>query len=120
MVIVFRINKCDFDGKKKKDLKLMFHNWFPDESVHGLFLDLYKPVPQELMNMNFITPIISRNNSNLTYFVRDLLNLVEPHLLPAEITTICLLAKQVSVCSEFYSVDELIRAIETSPGDESD
>lgn len=115
MLFCFRISANDFESKKRNDLKLLFHHWFPNEKVHGLLLDLRKPVPRELMDLNFIRPIISCYNLNLTYFVRDLLNLAAPSLPKATTDKICKMAKLISspeafssASSKIYTVDDLI------------
>lgn len=121
LIFFFRISANDFESKKRKDLRLLFHHWFPNEKVNGLLLDLQKPVPRELMDLNFIRPIISCYNLNLTYFVRDLLNLAAPSLPKATIDKICKLAKLIStpgsfssVPSKIYTVDDLKSAQEHS------
>lgn len=95
--------------------------------MHGLLLDLQKPVPRELMDLNFIRPIISSYNINLTYFVRNLLDLVVPHLPKATTVKICKLAKLISstetfstVSSRIYTVDDLRKAQEHSMDDDND
>lgn len=123
----FRTSTSDFDSKKRKDLKLLFHHWFPNEKVYGLLLDLQKPVPKELMDLNFIRPIISCYNVNLTYFVRDLLNLVVPNLPKPTMDKICKLAKTISstdsfssVSTKIYTVDDLKKAQKHSMDDNND
>lgn len=81
-------------------------------------------MPKELLDLNFIRPIISCYNLNSTYFVRDLLNLVEPHLPKATIDKICKLAKLISstdtfssVPTKIYTVDDLEKAQERSVDD---
>lgn len=105
----------------------MFHHWFPNEKVNGLLLDLQKPVPRELMDLNFIRPIISRYNLNLIYFVRELLSLIEPRLPKVTTEKICKLAKLISspktlssVASKIYTVDDLKKAQEHSIDDDND
>lgn len=123
----FRKSAEDFENKKKKELKQLFHHWFPNEKVHGLLLDLQIPVPKELMSLNFIRPIISSYNPNLTHFVNDLLNLVEPHLPKATINKIFELAKLISnprnfpaMSSKIYTVDDLKEAQNQSMDDDND
>lgn len=95
--------------------------------MNGLLLDLQTPVPKELMNLSFIKPIISSYNSNLTYFVRDLINLVEPHMPKATINKICKLAQLISspdtfpsVSSKIYTVDDLNKVQNRSIDDDND
>lgn len=74
----------------------MYFHWFPNEKATGLILDLQKAVPTKLTDINFLQPIISTYNPYLTYFVHDLLELVEPKLPTAVSDKICKLAKLIS------------------------
>lgn len=108
----------DSDGSlhKRKDMKQMYFHWFPNEKVTGLVLDLHKPVPTKLTDVNFWQPIISSYNPYLTYFVNDLLMLVEPKIPQEVCSKICKLAKVISAPDKFpvefspakiYTIDDL-------------
>ncbi|CAK1581123.1 unnamed protein product [Parnassius mnemosyne] len=115
--------KSGTEVKKRKDLKTLFYHWFPNEKGCGLLLDLNKPVPKDLTDINFVRPIISSYNEYLTYFIKDILNLIEPQL-PSLITEkICKLAKMISSPSKFagnstpskiFTVDDIKAATEDS------
>lgn len=67
-----------------------------------------------MTNIIFIQPIVSAYNSNLTYFIKDLLHLVRPCLPGIVIDKICNLAKVVACPEKFpvtssriYTVDDL-------------
>lgn len=86
--------------KSKKDLRSLYYHWFPSKKGQGLFLSLLKPVPKDLTDITFVSPIISSYNIYLTYFIKDILNLIEPQL-PSVITDkICKLAKLISFPSK--------------------
>lgn len=87
-------------SNKINELKKLYHHWYPDEETN-LILDLKKPIPSELTDISFIKPIISSYNKYLTYFVNDLLNLLDP-LLPTIVSEkICKLAKLISSPEKF-------------------
>lgn len=69
---------------------------FINENKCGLTLNLHKPVPHQLTELGFIQPIISAYNPYLTYFIKELLELLEPQLPPLNIEKICSLAKLIS------------------------
>ncbi|KAJ2949672.1 hypothetical protein O0L34_g15598 [Tuta absoluta] len=108
-------------SKKKKELKLLFRHWFPNEKNTSLLLDLQKSVPYELTNINFIQPIISAYNPNLTFFIKDILCLVEPNLPKSTANKICTLAKLISSpdkfpvgSSQIFTVEDLRKAKDVS------
>ncbi|CAG9566198.1 unnamed protein product [Danaus chrysippus] len=98
---------------RSKDLKSLFYHWFPNERNCHLLLDLNKPVPKDLTNINFIQPIISTYNEYLTCFIKDLLNLVRPQLPQPVVIKLCELAKAISSPkkikrpSKIYTVDDI-------------
>ncbi|KPJ15765.1 Protein LAS1 [Papilio machaon] len=104
---VKRINKKssnNMEKKKKGELKSLFYHWFPNEKGCGLLLDLFKPIPKALTNINRIRPFLTTYNVYLTYFIKDILNLLEPPL-PVEISKkICdlttLIASPMKKCNE--------------------
>lgn len=91
---------------------------------------MQKPVPRNLMDINFVQPIISAYNPYLTYFIWDILNLVEPPLPKATADKICNLAKLISspegfpcTSSKIYTIDDLKMAeepIRVEEGSDSD
>ncbi|RVE54298.1 hypothetical protein evm_001125 [Chilo suppressalis] len=101
--------------KKKQELKSLYHHWFPNEKVKGLVLDMQKPVPLLLTDIQFLQPIITTYNSYLKYFIKDLLNLVEPRLPKIVTENISNLAELISSPDKFpaksskiYTVDDLM------------
>ncbi|XP_013169829.1 PREDICTED: uncharacterized protein LOC106119417 [Papilio xuthus] len=85
---VKRMNKNSshyMEKKKKSELKSLFYHWFPNERGCGLLLDLFMPIPKNLTSINRIRPFLSTYNVYLTYFIKDILNILEPPL-PAEIS----------------------------------
>lgn len=102
-------------SNKKKDQKLLYHHWFPNEK-NSFILDLQKPVPSKLTDINYLKPIISSYNPYLIYFVQDLLILVEPRLSKTLTHKVCKLAKLISAPEKFpvslnsekiYTVDDV-------------
>lgn len=82
-----KLKGMDAEGKhpkKRKDLKQLYHHWFPRTRGKNIILDLRKPVPNQLLNINYIQPIVATYNPYLIYFVKNMLNLIEPPL-PTEI-----------------------------------
>ncbi|XP_049872015.1 uncharacterized protein LOC126370927 [Pectinophora gossypiella] len=109
-----KINPGEAGSKNRKELILLFHHWFPNEKLSKLLLDLQKPIPQELMNIHFIQPIISAYNPNLTYFIKNILNFVKPSLPKPTVDKICTLAKLIAspesfplTASRIYTVDDI-------------
>ncbi|XP_059056103.1 uncharacterized protein LOC131849983 [Achroia grisella] len=107
-------NAMDISAKNKKDLKSIYNHWFPHDD-NKLLLDLRKSPPLPLLDINFVKPIITAYNPYLTYFINDLLNLVEPPL-PAPIKEkICKLANLISfpqklstsIPSKIYTVNDI-------------
>lgn len=102
-------------ANKKKDLKVLYHHWFPNEKLDGLVLHLQKPPPSKLTDINMIQPIISSYNKYLTYFVKDLLNLLDPRLPKQVCEKICKLTRLISAPEKFpvqpsekvYTVEDL-------------
>ncbi|XP_028165223.1 uncharacterized protein LOC114356316 [Ostrinia furnacalis] len=111
--ITARLKKTNLTEKEsKKKLRLLYHHWFPNEKTSGLLLDVHKSVPAQLTNIEFLQPIISTYNPFLKYFIKDLLNLVEP-LLPKVVTeNICQLAKLISSPEKFPSASPKIYTVE--------
>ncbi|XP_030020143.2 uncharacterized protein LOC115440114 [Manduca sexta] len=109
------MNSEDIMSKTRKELKTLYHHWFPNENIDNiLLLDLQKGVPSELTDIIFIQPIISEYNPYLTYFVKNLLDFVEPALPTGVFSKICNLAKVISgtvqksgKTSKIYTVDDL-------------
>lgn len=114
-----KMRKMSFDdktSKKRKDLKRLYEHWYPGSSIKNrLLLDLHKSVPAELQDISEINPIITAYSNYLTYFISDLLDLLEPNL-PAMVSQkICTLAKLISTPEKFpvtttsviYTVDDL-------------
>lgn len=101
ILFCYRINSDGGASNKKKDMKILYHHWFPNEKANSLILDLQKPVPIELTNIETIKPIISSYNAYLTYFVRDLINLVDPRLPKLVCEKICKLARLISTPENF-------------------
>ncbi|XP_045501473.1 uncharacterized protein LOC123698760 [Colias croceus] len=104
----------DTQSKKSKELISLFHHWFPNEKSSPLLLDLCKPVPSSLTDINFIRSIISNYNPFLNYFINDLLQLVKPKLPPLALKQICKLAELIASPEMFpaqstkiYTVDDL-------------
>ncbi|XP_063368012.1 uncharacterized protein LOC134656418 [Cydia amplana] len=112
-----KINGSDPDqtrNKKSKELKLLYKHWFPNEKQSGLLLDLHKGVPSEWMDIKFIQPIISAYNPYLIYFIKPLLDLVEPGVPKINIDKICNLAKIISTpesgpahSTKVYTIEDL-------------
>ncbi|CAH2087056.1 unnamed protein product [Euphydryas editha] len=103
----------DLSVKDKKDLYSLFYHWFPNKKK-SLLIDLRKPVPKNITDIKFIQPIISTYNPNLTYFIQDLLDLVQPRLPKSAINKICRLAKIITspevfpvVSSKIYTVEDI-------------
>lgn len=71
--------------RKKRDLRLTYQHWFPNDKHCSLLLDLQKEVPYELTDIHFVQPIISSYNPYLTCFIKDLFKLLDPAL-PKETT----------------------------------
>lgn len=109
-------------------MKALHDHWFPSDKFCGLTLDLNEPVPTKLMDINFIRPIISSYNIYLTYFVRDLLQLVEPQIPDMVIDRISELAKLISgtpvnsltTSDRIYTVDDLNTEAHDFTGDSQD
>ncbi|XP_050349854.1 uncharacterized protein LOC126773175 [Nymphalis io] len=97
--------------KNKKEINSLFYHWFPNKKK-SLLLDLHKPVPKNLTNITFIQPIISTYNPNLTYFIKDLLYLVQPCLPISIIRKICKLAEVVASPEKFSAVPPKIYTVE--------
>lgn len=106
----------DKTSKKRKDLKRLYEHWYPGSSIKDRFLlDLHKSVPEELQDISYINPIITAYNNYLTYFIHDLLDLLEPNLPTMVSQKICTLAKLISTPEKFpvtttsviYTVDDL-------------
>ncbi|KAF9812666.1 hypothetical protein SFRURICE_018096 [Spodoptera frugiperda] len=117
--IDIKMRKMSFDdktSKKRKDLKRLYEHWYPGSSIKDRFLlDLHKSVPEELQDISYINPIITAYNNYLTYFIHDLLDLLEPNLPTMVSQKICTLAKLISTPEKFpvtttsviYTVDDL-------------
>ncbi|KAJ0175181.1 hypothetical protein K1T71_009322 [Dendrolimus kikuchii] len=82
-------------SKRQHKLKTLYKDWFPNEKSN-LILNLKKPVPIHLTDINFIKSVVSTYNQYLTHFVEDLLSLVEPKLPAVVSEKICKLAKLIS------------------------
>jgi hypothetical protein len=108
------------EPKKKHELRSLYHHWFPNEKVKGLMLDMQKPVPAQLMNINYLQPIISKYNPYLKFFVKDLLHLVEPQIPKGVSENICKLADLVSSPEKFPAESSKIYTIEDCYIEESD
>lgn len=103
MIYLFFREDKDITTKRKHQLKSLYCEWFPNEKSK-LILNLKKPIPIQLTDVNFIKPIISSYNQYLTHFVKDLLNLVEPKLSAVVSEKICKLAKLISEpCNNMFS-----------------
>ncbi|CAH1637370.1 unnamed protein product [Spodoptera littoralis] len=114
-----KMRKMSFDdktSKKRKDLKRLYEHWYPGSSIKNtLLLDLHKSVPAELQDISEINPIITAYSNYLTYFISDLLDLLEPNLPTMVSQKICTLAKLISTPEKFpitttsviYTVDDL-------------
>ncbi|XP_037971500.2 uncharacterized protein LOC105381277 [Plutella xylostella] len=114
-------NRNDLTHEKKKELASKYHHWFPNEKS-CLLLNLQKGPPVELTDINFIQPIITSYNPYLTYFIKDLLNLLQKLLPRPTVNKICSLADMISNPDKFstslskvYTVDDLQSAIENHP-----
>ncbi|XP_075979896.1 uncharacterized protein LOC142979030 [Anticarsia gemmatalis] len=106
-------------SKKKKDLKQLYHNWFPSKKGHNLTLDLQKPIPEQLLDVNYIQAIIAEYNPYLIYFIKDLLNLLEPSIPSGIAERIYKLAELISRPEKFplssttiYTADDLMEKSE--------
>lgn len=104
---------------KKKDLKQLYYDWFPSTKGKSLILELQKPIPVQLLDINFIQPIIAAYNPYLIYFVRNLLNLIEPSIPSSVAERVYKLAELISAPEKFplsmsalYTVDDLIANVE--------
>ncbi|KAJ8714512.1 hypothetical protein PYW07_002737 [Mythimna separata] len=96
-----RMTDKDRISKKRKDLKNLYEDWYDTSLKNSLVLDLQKPVPEELQDINYIQPIIAAYNHYLSYFVSDLLNLLVPKLPTLVAERICTLAKLISSPEKF-------------------
>lgn len=101
-------------SKKKKDLKQLYQHWFPSNKEKCLILDLQKPVPEQLTDISYIQPIIAAYNPYLIYFVRHLLNLIEPSIPNSVAERVYKLAELISTPEKFsptastvYTADDL-------------
>lgn len=103
-------------SKKRKDLKNLYEHWYPGNNLKNLLvLDLQKPVPEELQDINYIQPIIAAYNHYLSYFVSNLLDLLVPKLPAVVVERVCSLAKLISSPDKFpmttssviYTADDL-------------
>ncbi|XP_072938369.1 uncharacterized protein [Epargyreus clarus] len=104
----------DSSSKKRKDLRSLYYHWFPSDKNSALILDLQKALPGDLTNIQFLQPIISSYNPYLTYFIRDLLNIIQPQLPRTIIDNICKLAELIAFPEKFpaksskvYTIDDL-------------
>ncbi|KAM3965628.1 uncharacterized protein ACR2FA_000470 isoform 1-T1 [Aphomia sociella] len=107
-------NATDIQSKKRKELKSLYQHWFPNEDRNCLLLDLQKSPPSQLLDLNFVKPIISEYNPYLKYFITDILHLVEPQIQKSIKTKILNLAnlisspeKSISSTLKIYTVDDL-------------
>lgn len=89
-------------SRKRKDLKHLYEHWYPGSSLkNALVLNLQKPVPEELQDINYIQPIIAAYNHYLSYFISNLLDLLEPKLPGVVANKICTLAKLIASPDKF-------------------
>ncbi|XP_068622765.1 uncharacterized protein [Battus philenor] len=111
----------ELEKRKRKDLKLLFYHRFPNEKGRGILLDFFKPVPNDLTDINFVLPIISTYNEYLVYFIKDILNLINPKMPPNMKERIHRLAKLISsprkplsqpVTSKVFTIDDVKAATE--------
>lgn len=117
-------NATDISSKKRKELKSLYYHWFPNEHKNNLLLNLRKSPPLPLLNINFVKPIITAYNPYLTYFITDLLNLIEPPLQKPITEKICKIAnlisspasrfKSMTIPSKIYTVDDIKNQENTS------
>lgn len=85
----------------KIKLKSLFHQWFPDKAHNALTLNLLKAPPPELLNISFVKPIIAEYNQYLTYFIKELLDLLEPGLDSDTANGLCALANLIAVPDKY-------------------
>lgn len=71
-------------------------------------LDLQKPVPKELQDINYIQPIITAYNPFLIYFIRNLLNLIDPSIPNSVAERVYKLAEVISTPEKFPSHADII------------
>ncbi|XP_041980884.1 uncharacterized protein LOC121734377 [Aricia agestis] len=99
-------------SKDEDELKSFYYHWYPSEKNKCLLINLSKPIPKNLTNINFIQPIVSTYNPYLTYFVNPLLGLVRPQI-PSEISEkICNLATLIAFPGRFSVVSSKIYTAE--------
>ncbi|GBP31604.1 Protein LAS1 [Eumeta japonica] len=84
--------KTNDENFKKTNIKTQFQQWFPNEDKKGIILHLLKPVPQELTDRYFVYNLVSVSNPYLSYYVRDILNLICPPESKFNVDMICNLA----------------------------
>ncbi|CAG9790873.1 unnamed protein product [Diatraea saccharalis] len=111
-----RLGSTDVQTKTNEELRSLYHHWFPNQKVNGLLLDMQKSVPSQLKNIQFLQPIITTYNEYLQFFIKDLLNLVEPKLPNIVTDNICNLSKLISspnnfqagtVSTKIYTIEDL-------------
>lgn len=101
----------------------MYQHWHPNEK-QALYMDLQKPVPQELTELEFVEKIVSTYNPYLTYFVKHLLELVKPSLAHETVDKICKIShvisrttsKGVYTSNKIHTVDDVC-SLQNSAGD---
>ncbi|CAB3244551.1 unnamed protein product [Arctia plantaginis] len=106
-----KIKKMSVDDKQsrnKKDLTKLYHHWFPSPKKNNLMLDLQKAVPRELQDINYIQPIIAAYNPFLVYFIRNLLNLIDPSIPNSVAERVYKLAEVISTPEKFPSPANVI------------
>lgn len=99
-------------SKKRSELMALYHHWFPNDKAKGLLLNMHKSVPVQLLDINFIKPIISSYNPYMRYFIKDLLNLVEPTLPISVSNKICQLTELISSPEKFPMISSKIYTVE--------
>nr|XP_021201101.2 uncharacterized protein LOC110384231 [Helicoverpa armigera] len=98
-----KTKKMSFDKiPKRKDLMQLYEHWYPGSHIKNvLVLDLLKPVPEELQDIKFIQPILSQYNTQLSFFVANLLDLLVPKLNFFTAKRICLIARLIASPDKF-------------------
>lgn len=87
-----------YEQRVSTNMELSFTHWFPNQA-YGLFLNLGKLPPKELMDINFMKPYITVYNPYLKFFIKDMAMLVRPKMPAASVNHILNLSELIATDS---------------------